>query len=86
MSQDNIKGAIIIEGHVQGLANTRALGKQGVPVIVLDRGDCVAAASKYCSSLYICPDYKSPQFIDFIIKLGREKNYMNGFYFHQTII
>jgi D-aspartate ligase len=74
MLQKEIKGAIIIEGHVQGLANTRALGKEGIPVIVIDKGPCVAAASKYCNSFYQCPDYKSTQFIDFIIKLGEEKN------------
>ncbi len=68
------KGAIIIEGHVQGLANTRALGKEGVPVIVVDRGSCVASSSKYCRAFYQCPDYKSDEFVDFLIKLGAEKN------------
>ena len=28
------KGAVIIEGHVQGLSNTRSLGEAGIPVIV----------------------------------------------------
>jgi predicted ATP-grasp superfamily ATP-dependent carboligase len=67
------KGAIIIEGHVQGLANTRSLGKLGIPVIVLDKGPCVAASSKYCSAFFTCPDYKSAEFIDFLIKLGKDK-------------
>jgi len=33
------KGAIIIEGHVQGLANGCVLVKPGIPVIVLDEGN-----------------------------------------------
>lgn len=74
MTPNQQKGAIIIEGHVQGLANTRALGKEGIPVIVLDKGPCVAASSKYCRAFYPCPDYKSSEFIDFLIQIGREKD------------
>lgn len=66
----NKTGAIIIEGHVQGLANTRALGKAGIPVVVLDKGVCVAASSKYCTSFYQCSDYKSNEFVDFLMELG----------------
>ncbi len=29
-------GAIIIEGHVQGLSNVRSLGEAGIPVFVID--------------------------------------------------
>ena len=47
-------GAIIIEGHVQGLANTRSLGKAGIPVVVIDKASCVAASSKYCQSFFLC--------------------------------
>lgn len=65
------KGAIIIEGHVQGLANTRALGEAGIQVIVIDKGSCVAAASRFCKAYYQCPEYKSPEFIDFLMELGR---------------
>ena len=63
-------GAIIIEGHVQGLANTRALGKAGIPVIVLDKGSCVAASSKYCHNVFKCPDYQDESFIDFLVELA----------------
>lgn len=63
-------GAIIIEGHVQGLANTRALGEVGVPVFVIDKTNCIARYSKYCSKFFYCPDFHSTEFIDFIIKLA----------------
>ena len=70
----SVKGAIIIEGHVQGLANTRSLGKEGIPVIVLDKGSCVASSSRYCQAYYQCPDYKTDSFIDFLMELGQKQN------------
>lgn len=33
-----MKGAIVIEGHVQGLSNARALGELGIPVYPDDSG------------------------------------------------
>jgi predicted ATP-grasp superfamily ATP-dependent carboligase len=63
---ENIKGVIVIEGHIQGLANTRLLGKAGIPVIVIDKSNCVARYSKYCKKYYKCPDYNSDEFIDFL--------------------
>jgi len=71
---NNKPGAIIVEGHVQGLSNTRALGEAGVPVIVLDTHNCIARHSKYCKDFYKCPDYLSNEFIDFLIDLCKEKN------------
>lgn len=68
------KGAIIIEGHVQGLANLRSLGKAGIPVVVIDKGACVAASSKYCQAFYRCPDYQTDKFIDFLIDLAPNEN------------
>lgn len=66
-------GAIIIEGHVQGLANTRALGKAGIPVYVVDTGNCVAKYSKYCQKFLNCPDYNSDDFADFLIELAEKE-------------
>ncbi|PLX05621.1 MAG: hypothetical protein C0594_06960 [Marinilabiliales bacterium] len=67
-------GAIIIEGHVQGLSNTRALGEKGVPVYVVDTENCIARYSKYCRKFFKCPEYKSKEFIKFLIDLAnREK-------------
>jgi D-aspartate ligase len=66
-----MKGAIIIEGHIQGLANTRSLGKIGVPVIVIDtRNTCIARFSKYCHRFYICPDYDADALADFLEQLA----------------
>lgn len=70
----NEKGAIIIEGHIQGLSNTRSLGEKGIPVYVVDKNNCVARYSKYCRKFFICPDYNSREFIEFLIHLAIKEN------------
>jgi predicted ATP-grasp superfamily ATP-dependent carboligase len=67
-------GALIIEGHVQGLANTRALGEMGIPVIVIDKNNCIARYSKYCQKYYKCPEYNSEDFIPFLTTLADKEN------------
>lgn len=68
------KGVVVIEGHVQGLANTRLLGKYGIPVIVLDKDNCVARYSRYCNKYFKCPDYLSDDFVEYIIRLHKAEN------------
>jgi D-aspartate ligase len=70
-------GVIIIEGHVQGLSNTRSLGESGVPVVVVDTGNCVARHSRYCQGFYKCPPYDSDELADFLIDLAK-KNGLEG--------
>jgi len=64
-------GVIVIEGHVQGLANTRLLGREGIPVIVVDKGNCVGRYSRYCKKFFQCPDFLSAEFVDFLVRLQR---------------
>lgn len=64
------KGAIIIEGHVQGLSNVRSLGEKGIPVYVIDVCHCLAQHSKYCKKYFKCPAFNTQEFIDFLINLG----------------
>lgn len=68
------QGAIIIEGHVQGLSNARALGEAGIPVYVVDKDNCLAQFSKYCKKFFKCPSYEQNTFADFLIKLAQEEN------------
>jgi predicted ATP-grasp superfamily ATP-dependent carboligase len=68
--QTNKLGVIIIEGHVQGLANARALGREGIPVYVVDTGKCIARYSKYCKKFFYCPEYRTDNFADFLIRLA----------------
>ncbi len=79
MVKNNKKGAIILEGHVQGLSNTRSLGELGIPVYVLDVVNCLAQHSKFCTKHFICPDFKSEAFIQFLIELAKKENIRGWF-------
>ncbi len=73
-SHNRKKGAIIIEGHVQGLSNTRSLGEAGIPVYVVDKTDCIARHSKYCKKFIKSPDFIKDEFADFLIDLAEKEN------------
>ncbi|MBC2704224.1 hypothetical protein [Desulfobacula sp.] len=68
-------GVIIIEGHVQGLSNTRSLGGAGISVVVVDTGDCVARHSRYCREFYQCPSFDSDDLADFLLELAVVKGF-----------
>jgi len=66
-------GAIVIEGHVQGLSNTRSLGELGIPVYVVDTGHCLAQHSRYCKKYFKCPSFNTQEFIDFLLSLAKKE-------------
>ncbi len=66
----DLPGVVIIEGHIQGLANARMLGSKGIPIIVIDKGNCLARYSRFCSKYFRCPDYLSEGFIGFLERLA----------------
>jgi len=67
-------GALIIEGHIQGLSNVRALGQRGIPVYVCDTSNCLARYSRYCLKFFRCPPYASGDFITFLTELAEREN------------
>lgn len=67
-------GAIVIEGHVQGLSNTRSLGEAGIPVFVVDKNNCIARYSKHCTKFFRCPDFEKDEFAQFLIDLAKTEN------------
>lgn len=76
MSHDNSncsKGAIVLEGHVQGLSNVRSLGELGIPVYVIDKMHCLAMHSKYCKKFFRVDDFVSDSFIEFLIDLAKSE-------------
>ena len=73
----NKQGAIIIEGHVQGLSNTRSLGEAGIPVFVVDKTNCIARYSKYCTKFFRCPDFGTNEFASFLVELAQKENIQN---------
>lgn len=79
MFENDKKGAIVLEGHVQGLSNTRSLGELGIPVYVVDVVHCLAQHSKYCTKYFRCPDFKSENFILFLIELANKENIRGWF-------
>ena len=74
INKDNMVGAIVIEGHVQGLSNVRSLGELGVPVYVLDVVNCLARYSKFCKKFFICPSFESESLISFLLELAKREN------------
>ena len=73
-SKKHKAGVIIIEGHVQGLSNARALGEAGIPVVVIDKNNCLARYSKYCQKFFYCPDFISDEFAPFLVELSQKEN------------
>jgi D-aspartate ligase len=71
------EGAVVIEGHVQGLAVTRSLGEHGIPVVVVDVRNCLARYSRYTRGYFRCPPFRSDEFADFLLDLG-ERQGLNG--------
>ena len=67
-------GAIVIEGHVQGLSNTRSLGELGITVYVVDTVHCLAQHSKYCKKYFKCPPFHSEAFIVFLLDLAKKED------------
>lgn len=72
-------GAIVIEGHVQGLSNVRSLGELGVPVYVIDVNHCLAQHSKYCRKFFRCPGYRTEEFVEFLVELGQKEELKDWF-------
>jgi predicted ATP-grasp superfamily ATP-dependent carboligase len=70
-------GALVIEGHVQGLSNTRSLGEAGVPVYVADTGNCLARYSRYCRKFLKCPAYDNAEFPVFLAETA-EREQIDG--------
>ena len=66
-------GTVVIEGHVQGLSNTRALGEAGIPVVVVDKNNCLARYSRYCTGFFYSPDFEADELAVFLIDLARRE-------------
>ncbi|WP_027481026.1 carboxylate--amine ligase [Deinococcus pimensis] len=65
--------AVTFNTHITALAIARSLGRQGVPVLGLDReGGGLGQRSRYLSALALCPDVDDggAAFADFLLELG----------------
>jgi predicted ATP-grasp superfamily ATP-dependent carboligase len=77
MTGEEINGVVIIEGHIQGLSNTRSLGEANIPVYVVDKMNCIAQYSKYCKKFFRCPDFLKDEFADFLVNLAVNEKLCN---------
>ena len=69
-----VRGVLIIEGHVQGLANARSAAELDLPVWIMHHGSCIASSSKSCQRYIPCNPYSSMEFIEDLVKIGIENN------------
>jgi D-aspartate ligase len=66
--------AVVFNSHITGLAVSRSLGKQQVPVIALDRdGRAYGLYSKYVTVAALCPNplTQEKEFVDLLINIGK---------------
>lgn len=68
VSVEETQGAIVIGGHFQGLGVVRALGRNGIDVVVLDSEPCMAGHSRYCTRYVRTPDIRDEDvYLDFLL-------------------
>ena len=69
-------GVIVIGGHFQGLGLLRSLGRQNIPVYLLDKEQCIGRFSKYVKKFLRCPDVSKDEsrFLEFLINLARKES------------
>jgi D-aspartate ligase len=65
-------GAVVVGGDYQGLGIARSLGRQGVPVVVLDDEQSICRASRYVDRFVRVPDLLDPdRALAELVALGR---------------
>jgi predicted ATP-grasp superfamily ATP-dependent carboligase len=69
-------GVIVIGGHFQGLGLLRSLGRQNIPVYLLDKEQCIGRFSKYVKKFLKCPDVSKDEsrFFEFLVSLAGKEN------------
>src|ERR1700683_4654017 len=65
-------GAVVIGGDYQGLGIVRSLGRQGVPVCVVDDEHSIARYSRYSRRFVSLPDLRDQsKAVDSLIDIGK---------------
>ena len=71
-------GVVVIGGDYQGLGVIRSLGRQGIPVYLLDSGACIGVASKFTTKFFRCPSLNDENlFLEFLLSLAEEEKLNN---------
>lgn len=71
-------GAVVMGGDYQGLGVIRSLGRQGIPVYLLDSGACIGTASKFTTKFFRCPSPEDENLLlEFLLSLAEEEKLNN---------
>jgi D-aspartate ligase len=77
-------GAVVIGGDYQGLGIVRSLGKQGIPVCVIDDELSISRYSRYCTKFVKVEDLRNERVaVDALIEIGRRLN-LRGWVLYPT--
>jgi len=77
-------GAVVVGGDYQGLGIVRSLGRQGIPVYVVDDELSISRYSRYCTRFVRLPDLRhEAAVVDSLLELGRRYN-LSGWVLYPT--
>jgi D-aspartate ligase len=77
-------GAVVVGGDYQGLGIVRSLGRQGVPVCVVDDEHSIARYSRYAKRFVSLPDLRDQRkAVDGLIEIGKRLN-LEGWVLYPT--
>jgi len=83
-STNGTVGAVVAGGDYQGLGIVRSLGRQGVPVCVVDDELSISRYSRYCTHFVRLPDLRSERAaVDSILEAGKRLG-LNGWILYPT--
>jgi D-aspartate ligase len=77
-------GAVVVGGDYQGLGILRSLGRQGVPVCVVDDERSISRFSRYCTHFEKLPDLRGERnTVDSLLEIGTRLN-LHGWVLYPT--
>src|SRR5580693_10021456 len=83
-SVDRTVGAVVIGGDYQGLGIVRSLGRQGVPVCVVDDELSISRYSRYTTKFVKLADLRNERVaVDSLLALGKRLG-LNGWVLYPT--
>jgi len=77
-------GAVVLGGDYQGLAIARSVGRQGVPVVIVDDERSIGRLSRYCGTFESVPDLGDEQrIVDDLLSIARRRG-LEGWVLYPT--
>ena len=77
-------GGVVVGGDYQGLGIVRSLGRQGIPVCVIDDEHSIARYSRYTTHTIAVPDLRDERrAVDYVLDIGQRLN-LRGWVLYPT--